>query len=97
MASIRAMNGQPLRYAVLAQAEQGNRFFRGSHTSIERARAMVRQDLRPTAPITREWTFWIVELAEPAAVNGHQAQVVYTIIDGPYQAGQRPPAPNGRP
>lgn len=77
------MNGQPLRYAVLAQAD-GRRFFWGSHTSIERARAMIHQDLRPSSPVTKDWIFWIVELDHPHAVYANEPLADFKTFAGPY-------------
>ena len=85
---ITTMNKLPLRYGIL-MAGAGRVFWRSSHTTIERARSRIREDLRSGAFTSWSWT--IVELRVPGASPDYFAPIpAHDVIEGPYTAANPP-------
>jgi len=79
------MNGLPLVYAVLFEAP-GKRFVSSSHTKIERARAVVREEVRFLSP---DWKLYLVKLEVPGIYSQFGPLPRFEILEGPVAGTQR--------
>ena len=84
---IRTMNKLPLRYAIL-MAGPDRIFLRSSHTSLERCRSRIREDMRLGS--LKDWTWSVVELREAGSVDSFAPIPACTTIEGPYTIANPP-------